>query len=640
VNTPRLRHLLGALLAAAPALLPAQPPSAAAIGKLLDSLVPAAIARYQVPGASLAIVRGDTVLALRGFGFARLEDSLPVDPERSVYRLASVAKLFVATVVLRQVAEGRLELDRDVAGYAPDVPIPSTFPGTITLHHLLTHTAGFDERVIGYGAPSRAQMRTLGEYLATRLPDRGWPPGTLVSYSNHGMALAALIAERRAGVPFGELAAREIFAPLGMGRTYYVDPPDSIAGDLAPGYRCGGGSCARAPVVWSQAYPVGLAFSTAADMSRFMRAELDGGRLGGIQVLPDSVVAWAQRRQFTNHPAVPGIGFAFFEQEHRGVRLVTHSGGVAGTAAVLALAPSERLGIFVVTNAGEPGFTRAVLDGLLDALLPNPAPAPPVASGPVSEYAGPYRLARYSHHTIERFPGVFASSVRATAVGDTLVLPLGSSSRRFVRVDSLLLHEVGGDGRMALRRDDSGRITHLFTGLPAGGAELPGAFERVPWYEAAYFLNEYASWLLLLPLIVLALWALGALISWLRRRTRGPSSPARPSPPPRLAVLAIVTVVAMVGLFLVFGFGFVAASTRDLGRGEGITFGVAGRDLLLLRLAWPVALAAVPIALFCLTSWRRRWWSWFGRLCYSVITVGAAAIAHFLLWWGYVPGRW
>jgi CubicO group peptidase (beta-lactamase class C family) len=656
-----------AAFAAAP--LPAQRPSPADVNTLLDSLLPAAVRASHVPGAVVAVVRNDSVVALRGYGLARLEDSVRADPTRSIYRLASVAKLFVATTVLERVAAGRLDLDRDIQAYAPDVPIPGTFPAAITLRHLLTHTAGFDERVIGYAAPSRAEMRPLGAYLAARLPDRGWAPGSLVGYSNHGMALAAYIAEREAGESYDALATRSVFAPFGMARTYYIEPPDeSLAGDLAPGYRCGPSGCERAPVVWSHAYPVGLAYSTAADMSRFMRAWLHGGVLDGTQVLDPRTVQAALTQQFTHDPRLPGIGFAFFEQRSRGHRVLAHAGGVPGTATVLALAPGERLGVFIATNAGEPGVPRTILDGLLARLLPDETGPAPMANGPVDEYVGHWILARYSHRTVERFPGAFAFAARTRALGDTLLMPAGSGVRRFVRVDSLLLQEVADGTRLALRRDAAGRITHLFAGLPSGGAELPGAFERVPWYEGAYFLNEYTSWLVMTPVLVLLLWGVVSLGRWGWRRWKvrdagpprsrgrledliGPSRPPvnpdadlpaqagiqRRSPGPWWA---IVTAVAAEVLLLLFMFGLVAASTRDLGRGQGIAFGMTAMHVALLRSAWLIAAAAIPVTLYAWISWRRRWWGLFGRLCYSALAVCSIGAAHFLVWWNYIPGRW
>jgi hypothetical protein len=308
---------------------------------------------------------------------------------------------------------------------------------------------------------------------------------------------------------------------------------------------------------------------------------------------------------------------------------------VPGSATTLALAPAEQLGIFVATNAGEPTVTRAIVTALLDALLTDSLRAPK-ASGSVREYAGNYRLARYSHRTVEKFPAVFAFTVAATAHGDTLVMQAGATARRFVRVDSLLLQEVNDGTLMALRRDARGAISHLFTGLPNGGAELPGAFERVPWYEGAWFLNEYISALLGLPLIILALWSLVSIGQWLWRRRRHGVARAVP----RLAVVAILVAVMASAMFLVFGFGFIAVGTRDLARSQGMAFGMTAGNIALLRLAWPLAAALLALPVFALHAWRRRWWSTFGRVCYSMLALLAIGTVHFLLWWQYIPGRW
>src|SRR5689334_13322409 len=77
----------------------------------LDSMVPALMKQYDVPGAAVAVVRGDSTVFLRGFGVSRVTDSARVDPERTLFRLASVSKLFVGTAVMQEVEAGRLRMN-------------------------------------------------------------------------------------------------------------------------------------------------------------------------------------------------------------------------------------------------------------------------------------------------------------------------------------------------------------------------------------------------------------------------------------------------------------------------------------------------------------------------------------------------
>jgi hypothetical protein len=238
------------------------------------------------------------------------------------------------------------------------------------------------------------------------------------------------------------------------------------------------------------------------------------------------------------------------------------------------------------------------------------------------------------------FPGGFAFNLPVHAKGDTLIIPAGSRSRRFVRTDSLLLQEVSDGTRAVLRRDASGRISMLYTGAPTGGAELPGAFERLPWYQGAYFLNEYISGLLGIPIIVLGLWGLVSATTWAWRRRRRPvGDPARVKQS-RAPLIAVVLTMVATAVFAWFGFGFIAAGTRDLSRSQGMAFGMTTANIAMLRLAWILALAAIPTTVFAVRAWRHRWWNWFGRLSYSVLALNAIAVAHFLVWFRYVPGRW
>jgi CubicO group peptidase (beta-lactamase class C family) len=591
---------------------------------------------------ALAVVRGDRVEVLRGFGFARVSDSIPVDPRRTVFRVASVAKLFVTTAALTLVEQGRLDLDENIQRLAPNLPLESRFAEPITLHHLLTHTAGFDERMIGYAAPSRSEIRPLGAYLAENLPRRGWRPGEVTGYSNHGMAVAAYVVERATGIPFSEYARDSLFLKLGMTSTSYLDVVAARRGDQASGHRCDPDGCISVDEVYSHPYPVGLAYSTAADMARFLVVQLNAGRIDGESMLPATGIARMQAEQFTHDPAIPGMSYGFGNQTERGWRALAHAGGVPGIRSLFLIVPDAEIGLYFVANGGRSAFGAALKDSLLARFLDerqDGPPAEPVSVSPeyVADLAGPYQLTRYAHYTVEKFPALFAMSVvlRSTDRG-SLVLPV-EGRLEFTPTDSLRFREIAGERSVAFRRDDRGRVTHLFAAMPFFGADFPAAFERRRWYDAARLKNEYLSYLMGLPLILMLLvWPVTAAVAaWWDRR--GNRARRRATAGSRAAIaLALLFCV----LFAWFGFGFIARSTAMLMSATGIVTGMTQEMRLLLQLPYALGLLAALVLGLAVIAWRRGYWGPVRRAYYTLFAMMAVLIIAFLVRWNYLPPVW
>ena len=600
----------------------------------VDSVVAALMKVHEVPGLALAVVRGDSLLLLRGWGVSRVSDSARVDPSRTLFRTASVAKLFVATAVMQERDAGRVRMDEDVNRYLA-WKVPDAWNAPLTLAHLLTHTAGFDERMIGYAAPAVDSIGDLGAHLASNLPNRGWPPGRVIGYSNYGVALAAHVVERTSGLPFDRYARQRIFEPLGMHHTWYMRVPDSLRADVAQGHR-GCHPCEPAPVVFTRPYPVGFAYSTAADMARFMSAQL-GGR---TRVLSDSSLADMQRQHHTADSAVLGMSYGWFNQVHRGHRVLAHGGNVPGVNNLLLIVPQQRLGVYFVTNGGRTLFGTHLRDSLLAMLLPEASRQTATAPARLSEeyvrsLAGKYQMTRYAHRTIEKFPSLFATSVDVRARGTRLVLPYPDGALEFEAVDSLRFREVNGDRMIAFVRDERGAPRLLAAPVPVFGAELPATLERLAWHDGAYFMNEYVSWLLLGPAIVLALFGIATLVAWWRRR-RATALPIAANAGRRPAV-AIVAAIAFVGLWIWFGFGFVARSARMFGSASGLTYGLTPNWQALAMIPFVMAAIAALITALVVLSWRRRWWDAGRRTLMTLFVVGAIATIAFLVRWNYLP---
>ncbi len=229
----------------------------------LDQVLARQLEEYQIPGATVSVVKDGKILFAEGYGQADIEAQKPVVADETLFRIASVTKLFTSTAVMQQVEEGRLDLDEDVNAYLDDAEIPNTYSGRpVTLRHLLTHTAGFEESFTGSGARNAADVEALGDFVDGHMPARVRPPGEVASYSNYGMSLAGHVVEEVSGVPFERYVEENVFAPLGMEGTTFAQPPASGLGErLATGYDVEVGEPVAGPFEYADDAPAGAARS-------------------------------------------------------------------------------------------------------------------------------------------------------------------------------------------------------------------------------------------------------------------------------------------------------------------------------------------------------------------------------------------
>jgi CubicO group peptidase (beta-lactamase class C family) len=489
-------------------------PDAAVLEAFFDGLLGAELRERRIAGATVAVVGGGEVLFTRGYGWADVETRRPVDPSETLFRLASVTKLFTWVALMQLVERGEVELHGDVNRYL-DLRIPDTFPDPVTPFHLLTHTAGFEEEMRDLFARSPDDMVPLGEWLRTNFPRRVRPPGTFSSYSNHGTALAGYLVERVSGLSWEAYLEAHLLGPLGMHRTSAREPlPEPLAERASTGYEVRGGRLVPMPFELSRGgAPAGSASSTAEDMGRFMLAMLGGGVLDGVRVLEARTVEEMLSSQFHHDPRLPGFGLGFFEMNSHGVRILGHGGNSIAFHNVLALFPDHDLGIFVSlnTDTAAPLTYGSLLATFLDRFFPDPPPPPAaVEAGRLAHLTGTYRFNRLSYTTFQKAAGLlFGVSVAEEEGVLVVVSPLGPM--RMVEVEPLLFREEHGSGLLAFRTDESGRGTHLFLSM---APMMAG--ERVPWHgtPGLHFAIVGGGLLVFLGLLV------AAPVGWWRRRRR------------------------------------------------------------------------------------------------------------------------
>jgi CubicO group peptidase (beta-lactamase class C family) len=597
---------------------PATPAAAAA---LFDAELPERLRRDRVPGAVVSVVSGRETVFSTGYGRADLERDLPFSPSTSLVRIASITKLFTWTAVMQQVEAGRLDLDTDVNEYLSTFQIPATYPEPVTLRALMSHTAGFEDWIIGTAARSAEGVPPLGEYLAANVPARIRPPGEVSAYSNYGAALAGHIVAEVSGEPYDRYVQRHIFDPLGMSHSTAAEPvPASLAPDLAASYDSDVTPPERVPFQFDKLAPDGSISATADDIGRFIAAHLDQERGGGI--LAPETMAVMHERSFSADPRLDGYAHGFKERTINGHRALMHDGGWEAFTSALVLVPDCDLGVFISVN-GTSGVDAAIeaMDLFFDRFTPVVAPtagAVPSASDapttPAEPVAGSYAPTRRNESSMERLLTLLGPS-RLTVDGDGTVRFRGDQWRA---IGDGLYQRVDGDERLSFRTGTGGR-RYVITDGPS--YELLGVTDSLPVNLAV-----------LLTFLLAALSALAVPVATAWRRIRGRQGRSMT----RTWRLARSLAAGAAGLGLVFLGAILVTLFGDPG---DFIYGAPLSFRLLLTLPLIVLVAALVAAAGTVVSWRGSGASVVSRIHQVWLLTGTAALVWFVWQWNLI-GWW
>lgn len=336
----------------------------ASLEQWLDETVREAMGEHGVPGAVVGIVRSGRPILLRGYGLADVEAGRPMDPTSTVLPVASISKVYTTAVVLEIAARGHLDLHDDVSKHVRSLPLDGDDARPLTLAHLLTHTAGFDESNLDRYLPLEHADSSVSDYLAASLPPRVRPPGVVYQYSNHGMAVAGAVAEQVTSTPFDRLLHEVVLAPLGMNATSMrVGAPRNAVGYIERDGRLH----AQPPHYVRTAYS-GMLVTTAADQVRMITALLDE------TTLARRTIEGLTTRQFSHGPESPGTAFGLFEDSWAGAPYFWHEGQTRGFYAGFYIVPEHDLGLFIAYNRHRGALARTIRYGLLERELGTRGP--------------------------------------------------------------------------------------------------------------------------------------------------------------------------------------------------------------------------------------------------------------------------
>lgn len=582
----------------------------------LDGKLPDVLTKGKASGAVVAVVKDGKVLTSRGYGHVTRgengQPATPVDPETTLFRWGSISKVPTSIAAMQLVGQGKLDLDADITTYA-DVPLRKHHDQPITLRHLLTHTAGFEETMT-MANPGLRDM-ALADYVRHNPPVSLFRPGTTPAYSNYGMTLVGYLVEQASGQPFHDYVKEHVLKPAGMATASYDQPLP--ADRLAISYDSDG---QPAPFQVIPDVPAGTLAGSGADAAAFMLAQL--GR--SPQIL--SAQSWEQMwtpalgvDALGNLANSPRMGLGYFTGVRNGHRIVEHGGDLEHYHSKFEIYPDDQMGVFISftgeINPQSRSLRSELLDGFADRYLPTTTVETPHLEGSAeraNQVAGSYFDSRSMMTTWpSAWNGLFTESIQVLPNGNLLY-----QDREFVEVAPWVWKNpnTGGSGSILTARVVDGKVEAL--GVGPAYTLLPITFTQQAFLPV--FIASLAVFVL-----TLFSWTVGAIKRRIRTRGGHPST--------GLPWLARITRL-----------GALAAATALVGwMGVGLIIAGSNYDLLgntavfrtIQALQWAGIAAIIPATLDVITvvktraGWKRAtmavllllallataWWAWAGN---------------------------
>ena len=425
-----------------------------------------------VPGAGIALVRAGGVEWAGGVGLADRDQRTPVTADTH-FRAGSISKTFVAMALVQQYEDGEMDIEAPVSELAPSVAIDNRFGAPVTVLNLLQHTAGFDdmhfnERYNLADPPDLPLLEVLARNPASRRVR--WQPGTRMSYSNPGYAVAAAVLEQVTGRSYEEVIRDRIFAPLGMRTSSFVLAPGDEA-SLARGYDSRSG----APVPFSQIYlrPAGNLHTSAAELGRFVQMLLNWGETSDVLVVDPEYLSNMERpRSSLSAKAglIYGYGTGIASRSLAGFPVLGHNGGIDGFSSSYGYSAGRDVGWVVLVNASYGGAAVERLSALALSYLkrdvaPPPGPELAVAPALLTGYEGYYQPEGFRSEVfgaIEWLTG--GTTVSAEGNGLWAQPVLGARQRLVPTSDNLFRGSVDVTPSLVFTTDGDGRDVMLEDG--------------------------------------------------------------------------------------------------------------------------------------------------------------------------------
>jgi len=321
----------------------------------LDALITAKMQQWHIPGMALSIVQGDQIVHDRGFGNADTHGH-PVTPQ-TPFIIGSISKPLTATAIMQLVEQRKLALDIPILSYLPWLHVAGQTPKSpITIRQLLTHTSGISA-LTSFGTLVNGQI-SLEQQVRNRTITLDRQPGTTFEYADFNYQLLGLLIQVASHESYAQYMQQHVFTPLAMDHSF-TSPQDAAGQGLAQPYTWAFGF--PAPLlplpISATDDPSGNLISSAGDLSQYMIAEMNGGRVGTTTLLSsvDMTMTQAPAIHMGGEGEQEGYGMGWMTGEYLDtpggvIQGIWHGGTTIGYNSILFMRPQQHWGVVMLFN--------------------------------------------------------------------------------------------------------------------------------------------------------------------------------------------------------------------------------------------------------------------------------------------------
>jgi CubicO group peptidase (beta-lactamase class C family) len=339
---------------------------------------------FGIPGMSLAIVKDDKVIYLKGLGVKDFEKNIPVTPDTR-FAIGSSTKAFTAMLAVMSADEGKLSLDDSPKKFLPYFTLrDEEAAAKITMRDLLSHRSGLNRTDLAMvtGVLNREELiKVAGMAKPTAKLGEKW------QYQNIMYTAAGEAVAKAQNSTWDDLIAKRIFKPLGMNNsdTRIEDMQKSRDYSFGYDYNSTTKVTRRLPQrAIPAAAPAGAINSSARDMAQWVRFMLGNGTFNGKRLVSEKGFEELTRKQINIGGSVD-YGLGWFLRQWNGHKVVEHGGNIDGFNAQVTLMPDQKLGFVLLTNVTASPIGTIAMGIIWQELVGNPAAATVSYGDPVSD---------------------------------------------------------------------------------------------------------------------------------------------------------------------------------------------------------------------------------------------------------------